>query len=242
MAESQQLVRQVRAALEHDPRVNLHRHPIAIGYEADGSLVLEGEAESLAAKKIALELAASVHGAAGIVDRLRVAPARPMGDGAIRDHLKDALLSEAAFDLNGISVSEDAEVKTVREPAAPRNDQIEIAVERGVVTLNGRVESLSHKRLAGLLAWWVPGTRDVINGIAVEPPEEDSDAEVTDAIRMALEKDRLIESRSIRVTASGAVVTLDGVVPNQRQAAMAEADAWYIFGVDRVINHLRTPQ
>jgi len=31
-------------------------------------------------------------------------------------------------------------------------------VEDGVVTLNGRVPSLSHKRLAGALAWWNPGS------------------------------------------------------------------------------------
>ncbi len=34
---------------------------------------------------------------------------------------------------------------------------------------------LIHVRVsAGVLAWWVPGSRDVVNGIAVELPEEDS--------------------------------------------------------------------
>jgi osmotically-inducible protein OsmY len=105
---------------------------------------------------------------------------------------------------------------------------------------NGQVESLSHKRLAGLLAWWVPGTCDVVNGIEARPPEEDSDDEISDAVRAALEKDRLIKSDSIRVTTNNALVTLDGIAANQRQAAMAEADAWYIFGVDAVVNNLQT--
>lgn len=30
------------------------------------------------------------------------------------------------------------------------------------MTLEGRVVSLSHKRLAGVLAWWVPGCRDFV--------------------------------------------------------------------------------
>ena len=114
-----------------------------------------------------------------------------------------------------------------------------IAVADGVVTLDGQVESLSHKRLAELLAWWVPGTRDVVNGIEVKPYEDDSDDEITDAVTMALEKDRLVTHDSIRVITRNSVVTLEGVVPNRRQAEMAEADAWYIFGVDNVINHLR---
>ncbi|MGB8411669.1 MAG: BON domain-containing protein [Candidatus Binatus sp.] len=44
---------------------------------------------------------------------------------------------------------------------------------------------------------------------------------------------------SIKVSTRNSVVTLEGVAPNRRQAEMAEADAWYIFGVDGVIDHLR---
>jgi osmotically-inducible protein OsmY len=33
-------------------------------------------------------------------------------------------------------------------------------------------------------------------------------------------------------------VTLEGVVPNDRIRKMAELDAWFVFGVDRVLNRL----
>ena len=79
MLESTEIVREVHAALQRDPRVDLRRHPIVIEYEPDGSLVLQGETKSLAAKKIALELAASIRGSRGIVDRLRVAPSTTDG-------------------------------------------------------------------------------------------------------------------------------------------------------------------
>lgn len=46
-----------------------------------------------------------------------------------------------------------------------------IEVKKGIVTLNGEVPSLTHKRLAGVLAWWVPGTRDVVNGLEEVPAE-----------------------------------------------------------------------
>ena len=65
------IVRKVHAALEYEPRVNLHRHPIGIGY-ADGAVVLAGEVESIAAKKLALELAGAVEGPRGVVDRHKV--------------------------------------------------------------------------------------------------------------------------------------------------------------------------
>ena len=38
------------------------------------------------------------------------------------------------------------------------------------MTLNGRVPGLPSRRLAGVLAWWVPGVRDVVNGIELDPP------------------------------------------------------------------------
>lgn len=240
MPQAEELVRQVRGALEHDPRVGFHRYPIDIRCDVDGNLVLDGEVDTLAAKKVALELAASLPACTGIVDRLRVRPSIPMGDGAIRDAVRDALIEEPVLDQYAIKVRGDGTVKVARDPAVPHTDYLEVAVADGAVTLNGRVESLSHKRMAGLLAWWVPGTRDVINGIEVQPPEQDSDDEISDAVRAALEKDKLVRADSIRVATENAVVTLDGIAVNDRQAGMAEADAWYIFGVDGVINHLRT--
>ncbi len=59
---------------------------------SDGVLTLEGEAEHVAAKKLSLELAIAVPGVTGIVDRLHVTPSTHMGDGAILDAVRDALL------------------------------------------------------------------------------------------------------------------------------------------------------
>jgi osmotically-inducible protein OsmY len=99
------------------------------------------------------------------------------------------------------------------------------------VTLDGQVPSLSHKRLAGVLAWWVPGVRDVVNGIAVEPPQADNDGEITDAVRLVLDKDRFVPAEQIRVRKHQRVVMLECVVLSDSIKKMAEFDAWYIFGV-----------
>jgi len=239
----QEVVTQVRAALEHEPRVNLHRFPLAIRRERDGALILEGETENIAAKKLALEVAASTPGVSGIVDRLRVVPARRMGDGEIRDHLRDSLLGEPAFENCSIRLRTDDSWQTVREALSDHGrGLIEVAVDDGVVTLDGRVASIAHKSLAGALAWWVPGSRDVINGIEVDPPQELSDSEITDAVRLVLEKDPLLNADAIRVLTRNRVVVLEGCVASPGEKEMAEMDAWYTFGVDLVINRLEVRQ
>jgi osmotically-inducible protein OsmY len=237
MKDEERIVKQIRGAFEYEPRINLHRYPLSIEVGSDGSLTLEGEVADLAAKKLCLELAASVTGVNGIIDRLRVAPAERMGDGEIRDHVRDALIEEPALDGCSVRIRSGAglEVGIGSSTQAP---SIEIFVNEGVVTLDGSVKSLSHKRLAGVLAWWVRGTRDVVNGLEVAPPQEDSDDEITEALRVVLEKDPIVNAGAIRVTTRDTVVTLDGLAANDQEMRAAESDAWFVFGVNKVVNHL----
>lgn len=229
-------VEAVRAALAAEARIDFPRHRLALDFE-DGVLTLDGELDSLAAKKLALERAGAVPGVGHLVDRLRVAPARSMGDAEIRDHVRDALLGEPALQACALGVRNGPAARAVRRPPGPAGE-LEVSVRDGVVTLDGEVPSLSHKRLAGVLAWWVPGTRDVVNGLEVSPPEPDSDAEITDAVRLALEKDPLLDADRIQVGTRRSVVTLTGVVPSVPQREMAEDDAWFVFGVDEVVNRI----
>lgn len=237
MSEKQEVIKAVKAAFEHEPRINLHSHPIQMDFE-DGVLTLEGEVENIAAKKLGLELAIVIPGVTGIVDRLHVTPAMPMGDGAVLGAVRNALLEEPALRECTIRVRQKGKEETVRESLSPNPGVIELSVNNGVVLLDDHVSSLGQKRLAGVLAWWVPGSRDVIKGMAVEPPEEDNDDEISGAVRLVLEKDRLVNADQIRVSTHNVVVTLEGLVRNERGKHMAEFDAWYIFGVDKVVNAL----
>src|SRR5581483_1801141 len=178
-------------------------------------------------------------GVSGIVDRLRVVAPRPTGDGEILDHLRDALLQEQAFANCTLVVIERGKASTIRQPTAAAG-LIQIEVADGVATLNGHVTSLAHKRLAGLLAWWVAGVRDVVNGLEVVPPQDDSDDEIADFARLAFEKDPLVSETRIRARVAGGVVTLEGLASGPKERDAAEADAWAIFGVDQVINRIQT--
>lgn len=237
MKMAEQIVNEVVALLERETRVNLHLLPLYLSL-ADGVLTMEGEVEHIMAKKRALEVAAAVPGVGGIVDRIRLVPAARMEDGELRDHVCNALLAEKLLSATAIWAVVKGKPEVVRE-ADGSLGSIDVEVTAGVVTLNGAVSSLSAKRLAGVLAWWVPGSRDVVNGIEVSPFEEDNDDEVVDAVRLALEKDPFVNAGQIKVGCRNYTVTLDGLVKNAAQRQMAEADAWYIFRVDRVVNQLR---
>lgn len=228
----------IRAALENEIRINLYRYPIKVAFAGD-DIVLSGEVADVAAKKIALELTGSIAPAVGLVDRLRVKPGQTMGDAELRDHIVKVLLDEPALDHCLLHSRLPQQLQTHRDGIADPVGTIVVEVRDGVVTLNGEVPSLSHKRLAGVLAWWVPGCRDVVNGLVGVPAQEDNDDELTDAVRLVLEKDPFINNTKVQVSSKNGLVTLDGLIPNQTMQRIAEHDAWFVFGVRDVASKIQ---
>ena len=238
MNPRESITRQIHGRLEREPRINLHRHAISIS-NADGVAILEGEVGDIAAKKLALELAASVANVRGIVDRLRVAPGERRGDGAIRDSLSRLLLEQPEFRNCTIRSHTNEKTELLREGNHDPVGDIEIAVADGVIALEGHVISLPHRLYAGVLAWWTPGRRDVVNALELRPRYDERDDEVTEALRLVLEADSAIDAAQIRPRCEKWVVTLEGSVPSEAQKRRAELDAWYLSGVNRVINKLQ---
>lgn len=234
-----EVITDVKAALSSEERLTSVFEGITLECDGEGVLTMEGEVDSVAQKRIALERAASVGGVSGIADRLRVKPSQFMEDKAIRRHVCRALAEDAAFLNLTLKENLNGEVQDYRASAGPAAGDIVVETQEGVVTLNGAVPSLEHKRLAGVLAWWVPGSRDIINGIAVEPPETDSPDKIEAAVRIALDHDPFMDAADIRVGVRHRIVRLTGAAADDRQRHMAECDAWYVFGVDDVINEIK---
>jgi osmotically-inducible protein OsmY len=232
------ITRQVHAALERETRINLHRHRVEI--HNDGAVVvLDGELADVAAKKLALELAASVRGVDGVVDRLTVRPGERRGDGAVRDSLVRMLLAAREFANCTLRWRANGRVETARLAHAGGIGEIEIAVSDGVIVLEGHVISQCHRRFAGVLGWWTPGRRDVVNSLAVKPEYEDRDDEVIEALELVLEADPMVDPSQIRIGCKGRTVILEGAVATEQQRRRAELDAWSLFGIDRVVNRLQ---
>ncbi len=238
MTSKEQIVKEVRAAFENEPRINLHHYPVQFEFN-DGIVTLTGEMSTLAAKKLAVGLAAAVPGVSSVKDLLRVKPAEAMEDGALCDLVFDALLQESAFNDFTLRAHIDGSEKASRGVPRTPSGNIELVVHGGVVTLRGEVESYAHKALAEALAWWRRGTRDVANRLDVAHPMEDPDGEMTDALRMLLEKDKLLDAAQIRAVCRDFTAILDGVVSKEGAKELAESDAWYLLGVAEVVNRLQ---
>jgi len=229
--------KQVHAALEREHRINLHRHPVKIE-SADGTVTLEGEVADVAAKRLALQLAASVQGVSNVVDRLRVVPGERRGDGAVRDSAARLLLDQPELRGCSLNVRTNEKIEVLRRVTDDPAGDIQISVTDGVVVLEGTVISQSHRRFAGALAWWIPGRRDVVNALEVRPAYEDRDDEISEVMRLVLEADPEVDADQIRTNCNGKVVFLDGAVPNEHQKRRAELDAWSLLSIRGVVNRL----
>lgn len=226
------VLHRLRQVIEADPRIRCVGTPIALSLDPQGGVTLDGEVASVAAKRLALDRAAHLPDVLTVVDRLRVAPTRRFTDEQIRRRFLDLLVDEPMFADYEFESSAKA---PLRRSASSTRLRLEFGVDDGIVTLRGRAGKLLHKRLAGVLAWWAPGSRDVINLLAVEPTSHDDDGEVASAVRLVLDKDPLI-SDAFEVDVRDAVVTLSGVTTQTEACEAAEADAWYVLGVRDVVN------
>ena len=173
--------------------------------------------------------------------KLGIGQPEPRGDGAIRDSLVTSLLAQPELRSCTIRAQRNSHIETVHEGPSgfEGSGEIEVTVRDGVIMLEGRVISHSHRRLAGALAWWTRGRRDVINGLDVDPPEADGDAELTDALRLVLESDPSIDPDSVALSCRSGVVTLEGWVRSRDEQRRVELDAWYVDSVKEVVNRLQ---
>lgn len=97
MMDKVKLLNHIRAALRSEPQLGASFTPAKMDIDGEGTLTIEGEVPSVAAKKLALERIAALPEVSGVLDRLRVTPAAPMANAEIRAHLREAFVQEPSF-------------------------------------------------------------------------------------------------------------------------------------------------
>jgi osmotically-inducible protein OsmY len=240
MANTQddELSQSITAALQADDRLDLQRFPIRVRSDA-GGIRLEGEVDNLCSKRIAAARAQQAAGGRPVVDALRLAPSMAQDDEAIRKSLADALLYQRELHNCTVRQQDHGRAELLQEA---RDDwpsgEIEIDVQGGEITLEGKVISLSHKRMVEALAWRTPGCCNVVDKLQVVPAEDDNDDELTDAIRLVLEMDPLVQADQVGIRSEAGVVTLAGVLRRPEEKQLAEVDAWSVCGVLDVHNRI----
>lgn len=236
--ETPDVSKQIRAAMEVDPRVDLHRFPIQVVKNGSG-LRLEGEVENIAAKRVALRIAQRASGMEKVIDALRLVPADSRGDGEIRDAFARSMQAQPELRNATIRQHHKGRLETVQETSDDwPSGAIDFGVADGVLTLSGEVRSLSHRRMVEALGWWTPGCRNVVNQLEVAPAEEDNDDELADAIRLVLEMDPTVHADQITIRIEAGAVTLAGALAHDEQRRQAEMDTWAVCGVNEVHNRI----
>lgn len=225
-----EVTEQIRAGLEREPDVNLHRDKIEV--IADDSIRLVGRVQDIRSKRKALHVARERGDTWQVHDELRVERGERLPDDQIADEVVKTLTGDA--DFRDIPVSRDTRVSLSRE-----GHGMHVACDDTVVRLEGSLPSLNHRRLAEVLAWWVPGVTDVDNRVVVDPAEEDNDGEISEALRLVIEKDPALNADEINAVVKNAEATLAGRVASSEQAERAVLDCWFVPGVHEVKNELR---
>lgn len=230
------VIKAVLADLERDTRVNLHQFPLRIDVE-NGTLILQGTVGNIAAKRIAHHSAHRHAGDLPVLDRLRVIAPASEREGKLRKEVIALLEGEPVFNSSGLAIRDGDRLEVLRPvPGEWGGHSIEIEVREGIVTLSGKVLSLTHRRIAEVLAWWAAGCESVENLLHVVPPEQETDGELADAVRLVLEKDPLVHADQLGITAKEGTITLQGRLASSEERLLAEQDAWYVPGVRDVVN------
>ncbi|MFW5750462.1 MAG: BON domain-containing protein [Planctomycetota bacterium] len=117
-------------------------------------------------------------------------------------------------------------------------ERIDIAVDDGTVTLDGRVRVLLSRRQAVQVASHVKGVREIVDMITVDPKER-ADVRIERDVEAALINNATADNYQISVAVDDAAVQLEGVVDSWQEQAVAARLAMGVAGVAEVDNQLR---
>ncbi|WGS46164.1 BON domain-containing protein [Burkholderia sp. JSH-S8] len=241
MQRSDTVLKQVMAAFERESHLKLHHHPIHMSLDGN-ALTVSGEVPDIASKKRLLSLTHAHSGGMPLVDRLLVAANPPMGDGELRTRICERLAQAVDFRNCVICARVKGQLEVLRSTMDQAGNEgsgaIEVTVENGVVRLTGQVISLSHRRLAGVIAWWAGSCRDVVNLLELVPAEADGDEEISEVMRLVLETDPRVRADQITVSVKNHQITLAGWVATDAERLMAEQDAWCLDAIEGVVNRI----
>ncbi len=199
--------------LEFEPMVDAAN----IGVTVDrGIVTLTGHVATYAEKVAAEAVVTKIKGVKGIAEEIEV---RPEGTNRTAD---DEIAKRASNVLTWNVVVPD--------------DAVQIKVQKGWVTLTGKVEWQYQKRAAGEAIQKLAGVQGVANLIEVTPHATVQD--IKGRIEDALKRNAEVEAKRIRVDVADGKVTLEGQVDSWLERSAVERAAWAAPGVRSVLDHL----
>jgi osmotically-inducible protein OsmY len=116
--------------------------------------------------------------------------------------------------------------------------QIGVTVEKGIVTLTGRVRNYAEKTIAERVALRVRGVRGVVERIEVRYPDNPTvgDEALAERCARVLEWNVHVPERSVSLKVEKGCVTLEGCVPHYHQKAAVDKALRRLAGVTDIVN------
>ena len=142
-----------------------------------------------------------------------------------------------AEEVEDADITSHIETEMWVDDAVPSNT-IDVSTEEGIVTLSGTVNNILARDRAERIAEATVGVRSVVNKINVQPPVTWTDADVKDAVEMALINDPATEAYEVRLKADDGTVTLEGMVESWQEKQLAASVAKGVRGVRDIKNNI----
>jgi osmotically-inducible protein OsmY len=186
----------------------------------NGVVTLSGIVSSLAEKVAAEQVARRVKGVQGIAQKIVVR--LPTAHRQTDEEIADRALKVLNWDLE-----------------VP-DEQIQVKVENGIVTLTGTVTYQFQRAAADRDIRRLGGVTDIVNLIEIRPSADQvvDPVSVHHKIENALRRSAEMESSHVSVEVSGSKVTLRGRVKTWWERSLAESAAWSAPGVTQVDDQL----
>lgn len=213
MKTDSELQRDVLDELKWDPKVDHSQ----IGVTATkGVVTLSGFVPTYAEKVAAEKAARRVEGVKAIAEEIEV---RFASDPKTSDtEIAQRILDTFAWDVT-----------------IP-HDKLSVKVERGWVTLTGRVDWHYQKDAAQKAAGKITGVKGISN--LVEVQAQPSALDVKDRIMAAFKRSSVVDASTINVVVDGNTVKLGGRVHGWNERQVAEHAAWSAPGVSKVEDNI----
>ncbi|HYV07925.1 MAG TPA: BON domain-containing protein [Blastocatellia bacterium] len=139
--------------------------------------------------------------------------------------------------IENSDLSRDVLTQIRQRPDLSESD-VTVAVDRGVVTLSGKVRTESERAAIEVAAKEVWGVEAIASDLTVKPLREQSDAAIARAALNAFQNHIFIPANDIMVIVRDGSVTLEGKVRTELQSMLAEAEIKRLRGVESVSNRL----
>lgn len=231
------LTQRFLAAMSGDSRIDLRSCVLTITVHPN-FVSLDGLVNDIRAKRVAANCVQDLLDEEFFIDdRVRIRT-YSVSDRDLLEAATRALLEEPLFADCEIYAGTAAANVPMRELAQRQAGFIVVAVGDGDITLSGEVASLTQRRVAEALLWWIQGCRRVENLLAVMQVDADFDEGLTSAVTTALDRHPLVDTELTRIAVSAGLVELFDHVASDEQREFVEAVVWSVPDVWDVYNRI----